>query len=136
MKDNKLTIKISKPVKEVFSFTITPPNSTLWIDSVIHEETNEWPVRKGTVYKLQDKDGQFTEVTVTTIKENNFIEWISKDQNYHCRYSFKPIGKNSTILNYHEWVEKGQIKEPFTKKLLEQLKTVIENEDQLSGIVK
>ena len=93
MKSNKLRIRIKKPVDQVFKFTITPPNSTLWIKSVIKEETNQWPVQVGTVYKLYDKNGKCFEVVATVLKENDMVEWVSKDHVYHCRYSFKSLDK-------------------------------------------
>ncbi len=127
MKDNKLTIKINKSVHEVFMFTITPPNSTLWIDGVVEEKTNEWPIRVGTIYKLKNKKGEYSEVIVTNIKENQIVEWVSKDKTYHCRYSFRTIDKNITELEYFEWVDKGELKEPFTLVMLEKLKRVLES---------
>lgn len=126
MKSNKLTIQINKPVHEVFIFTITPPNSTKWIPSVVKEETNEWPVRKGTVYKLQNEKGKFSEVIVVVIKENEVVEWISKDQTYHCRYTFRLIDENISELEYYEWVDTGELDEPFTLEILGKLKHLLE----------
>ncbi len=126
MKSNKLTIQINKPVHEVFIFTITPPNSTKWIPSVVKEETNEWPVRKGTVYKLQNEKGKFSEVIVVVIKENEVVEWISKDQTYHCRYTFRLIDENISELEYYEWVDTGELDEPFTLEILGKLKLLLE----------
>ncbi len=126
MKDNKLTIRINKSVHEVYLFTITPPNSIRWIDDVIGEETNEWPVRIGTVYELQNNKGENTEVVVENLKEDGFVEWISKNRNYHCRYTFKSINENITELEYYEWVDDGEIKEPFTLEILQKLKSVLE----------
>jgi hypothetical protein len=127
MRENKLTIQINKPIHEVFKFTITPPNSTLWIPSVVKEETNEWPIRIGTIYKLQNNKSERSEVIVANLKENEFIEWISKDKNYHCRYTFKIIDKDISELEYAEWVDRGQIDEPFTLEVLEKLKLVLED---------
>ncbi|MBU0618823.1 hypothetical protein KKD62_01150 [Patescibacteria group bacterium] len=126
MKSNKLTVWINKPVDEIFRFCITPPNSTRWIPSVTKEETSEFPIRIGTVYTLQNKNGNFSEVTVTGIKKNEFVEWISKDKNYHCRYLFKPLDRNTSEFEYYEWIEKGELEEPFTIDILEKLKRVIE----------
>jgi len=126
--ENRLTIRINKPAHEVFTFAITPPNSTRWISSVVKEETNEWPVRIGTIYKLQDKNGKLSEVVVTAIKENKFVEWVSKDQVYHCRYTFKSINKNTSELEYYEWVDKGELEEPFTLDVLKKLKSVVESQ--------
>lgn len=126
MKSNKIKIMINKPVGEVFKFTLTPPNSTLWIDGVVEEKTNEWPVRIGTIYKLKNKKGEYSEVTVNSIKENKIIEWIAKGQNYHCRYSFRSLDKNVSELEYSEWVDKGHLEEPFTLEILQKLKEVLE----------
>jgi len=125
VQENKLTIQISKPVNEVFVFTITPPNSTRWIPDVITEETNEWPICVGTVYKLQTKKG-IHEVFVTAIKENEIMEWVSKDKNYHCRYSYKSLDENTTELEYYEWKNQGQLDEPFSREILKKLKAVVE----------
>ena len=127
MKDNKLTIRINKPVSKVFAFTITPPNSTLWINSIVKEETNEWPIRMGTIYKLQDNKGEYSEVVVTAIKENKIVEWVSKNKNYHCRYTYRSIDKNTSELEYYEWVDSGELEEPFSLEILEKLKSVLEN---------
>lgn len=127
MKENKLIIKINKSIQEVFLFTITPPNSTFWIPLVISEETNEWPVRKGTIYKLKDKNGEYFEAIVTNFIENKLIEWVSKDNNYHCRYSYKLINSQITQLEYYEWVDRGEIDKPFTNETLNKLKNILEN---------
>ncbi len=128
MKDNRLTIRINKPVSEVFAFTITPPNSTLWINSVISEETNEWPVKKGTIYKLQNRKGDYFEVKVVDIKENDTIEWVSQNNIYHCRYRYKFIDENTCEIEYYEWSDEGDIEEPFTIDVLMKLKSVLESE--------
>lgn len=126
MLDNKLTIKINKPIAEVFGFTITPPNSTRWIPSIISEETNEWPIKSGTVYKLQNKNGEYFEIIVATVEENEMVEWVAKDRRYHCRYIYKSLGKNITELEYYEWVDRGELNEPFTIEILEKLKEILE----------
>jgi len=126
MKDNKLVIQINKSVEEIFTFVTTPPNSTRWIDSIAREETNEWPVRVGTIYKLWDENGKSSDMTVTAIKNNELVEWISEDKNYHCRYIFKTINEKLSEFEYFEWVDKGLIENPFTQNTLEKLKTVME----------
>ena len=135
MKSKRLTIQINKPINDVFKFTITPPNSTLWIDGVVEEKTNEWPVRVGTVYKLKNKKGEYSEVSVNTIIENKVVEWISKDQNYHCRYTFRSLNKNLTELKYFEWVDKGNLEDPFTLEIFQKLKVVLEQCKGLSWTV-
>jgi len=127
MKKNKLIVEINRPIDKVFKFTITPPNSSKWIPGVVKEETNEWPIRIGTVYKLTDKDGKSSEVVVKAIKENVMVEWITRDKNYHCRYTYKPVNEDLSKLEYFEWVDTGDIEEPFTQSTLESLKKALED---------
>ncbi len=124
MRENRLTIKINKPVAEVFAFTITPPNSAKWIPGIINEETNEWPVKIGTIYKLHTEGNNF-EVVVTDLKENEFIEW-TKNKNYHCRYTYRKISDDVTELDYFEWVDSGNIDQPFPKEVLDKLNSILE----------
>ena len=126
MKNNKLIIQINKSVEEIFAFVTTPPNSTRWIDSITREETNEWPVCVGTIYKLWDENGNPSEMRVIDIKNNEIVEWISEDKNYHCRYVFKIIDKNISEFEYYEWVDRGEINNPFSQDTLEKLKSILE----------
>lgn len=127
MKKNALKIIIHKPLHEVFLFCITPPNSTKWIPSVVKEETNEWPVKIGTVYKLTNDKDKISQVTIARIKNDEYVEWISKDRSYHYRYSLQTIDEK-TVLEYREWVDQGEIKEPFSQEVLAKLKFVLESQ--------
>ena len=127
MKINKLTIKINKPANDVFTFYINPKNTPLWLESIVKEETNEWPVKIGTIYRNQNKDGKWTEYTVVDFRENEIFELVSGDGNYHVRYTHQPIDENSLELEYYEWVDKDEIEEPFTLEILEKLKRILES---------
>lgn len=130
MKNNKLIIRINKSVDEIFDFVTTPPNSTRWIDSIAKEETSEWPVCIGTVYKLWDENGKPSEMKVANIKNNEMVEWISENQNYHCRYRLKTVNQNISEFEYYEWVDEGIIDSPFTQETLEKLKSVVEGPEK------
>ncbi|MFH1971373.1 MAG: DUF3284 domain-containing protein [Patescibacteria group bacterium] len=128
MKDNKLTIKINKPSAEVFVYYTNPKNTPLWWDAVTVEETSEWPIKIGTTYRSQSKEsGDWSEFTVTDLKENEVFELTSKDGKYHVRYTHKPLGENSMELEYYEWVDEGELVDPYTMEILGKLKTAIEN---------
>jgi hypothetical protein len=120
-------ISINKPLREVFMFTITPPNSKYWIPDIVKEETNELPIKTGTIYKLQNKTGESFEVTVANFEQDKVVEWISTDHNFHCRYRYIPIDENNCKLEYYEWVDKGELDEPFMLEALKKLKEVIED---------
>jgi len=62
-----------------------------------------------------------------SIKENELFELVSENGNYHVRYTYKPLGDNVCELEYYEWVDSGEIAEPFDQKILEKLKLIIES---------
>ena len=124
MKHNKLTVVINKPLAAVFAFCITPPKAKLWVPGIVNETTNEWPAKVGTVYTEYKDDNTSFNIIVTDYKENDYIEWKTEDGNYHVRYTFTPVDQNKTQLDY---VETGEVIEPFTQDILKKLKRVIEN---------
>lgn len=127
MRENKLTIKINKPANSVFAFYINPKNTPLWLDFIFKEKTNHWPITIGTIYRNQNKAGKWSEYLVTAFKENELFELISKDRNYHVRYTHRFVDDKSSELEYYEWVDKGDLYEPFTLEILEKLKLVLES---------
>lgn len=123
MESNKLTVVINKPLAEVFAACITPPKAKLWVPGIINETTNEWPAKVGTIYTEFKNDNTSFNIVVTDYKENEYIEWKTEDGDYHVRYTFTPIDQNTTQLEY---VETGDVSEPFTQEVLNKLKQVIE----------
>lgn len=127
MKELTLKIIINKPTSDVYAYYINPKNTPLWVESFVQEKTSEWPIKIGTHYINQSKNGTWGDYTVTALKENELFEFVSKDGNYHVRYTHKTINANSSELIYFEWVDKGDLEEPFTIQILEKLKTLVEN---------
>lgn len=127
MKNKTLVIKINKPVKDVFEFALNPKNTPKLLDSIVKEEANESLVKKGTVYRNLNTQGEWAEYTMTEFKKNQMFELTKNDNNYHVRYTCKLITENTTELEYYEWVDKGDLDEPFTLEILQKLKTVLES---------
>lgn len=123
MKVNKLTIQIHKPPPEVFAFCITPPKAKLWVPNIVDESTNEWPAKRGTVYTEYKSDNTSFKIIVTDYKENEYIEWETEDGTYQVQYAFTAIDENTTQLTY---VETGNVEKPFTQRVLEKMKHVLE----------
>lgn len=126
IKDNTLTIHIEKPAEEIFAFTINPKNTPLWVETIVTEETNEWPVKIGSIYRNKNKNGEWAEYEVIKYQHNKMFVFRKNDKNYHVWYSFKPVEKNTTKLIYYEWVDSGELTQPFAYEALEKLKRLLE----------
>jgi hypothetical protein len=127
MKEVTLTIEVNKSVSELFAFAINPANTPKWIDSIAVEETNEWPIQLGTIYRNRGDAGEWTEYIVTALKENELFELKEKDGGYRVRYTFTPLSPTSSTLEYSEMVEGGEIEQPFTQEVLDKLKQIMES---------
>ena len=126
MKNVTQTIIINKPIEEVFTFTINPQNTPKWIDGIAIEETNEWPVKLGTIYRNQNKNGDWSEFEVTLFEPNKMFT-MRKNDGGEVRYSFKALGEDKTELTYfYEWTGKYELKESLLIEILGKLKKVIE----------
>ncbi|MEK7622634.1 MAG: SRPBCC family protein [Patescibacteria group bacterium] len=127
MKEKKLTIKINRSTVAVFEFCLNPKNTPLWADSIVKEEANEQPTKLGTIYRNVNRNGQWSEYAVVAYDKDKMFELKLNDNNYHVRYTLIPVGENECKLEYYEWVETDDLAVPFTKDILNKLKTVIEN---------
>lgn len=127
MKDLKLTVKIHKPVQEVFDFTTNPANTPKWIDSVAGEKADSFPPQIGTIYQNWDASGKVNEYKVTQYEPSKVFQLDATHQDYKVRYTYTPISENETELEYYEWSESDQLHAPFMQEILDTLKEVMEN---------
>lgn len=126
MKKNKFTVRIHAPAQYLFEFLLQLKNTPLWIESIVCEETDAWPVQEGTTYRNQNTDGVWNEYIVTSLEKNKSFIMKMKDGNYHVRYTFIPVSDTETELEYFEWVIRGVLPDPFSKDILLKLKEVVE----------
>lgn len=126
MQNNRLKVEINKPISEVFEFTLNPKNTPKWIDFIEVEETNEWPVKLGTIYRNSGKNSNWSEYELTDFKQNETFTLTKKNNPYRVKYTFKPLDNNKTELEYYEWVEEGDM-EPFKQGALNKLKAIMED---------
>lgn len=126
MKENKITVTIEKPISKVFEFTTNPSNTHLWIPQINEETSNEYPPKIGTIYRNRGTLDNWDEYKVIEFEENNIFTLTTLDNTYYVRYTYKDIGNNQTEMEYFEWVKEGDLENPFTQEILNNLKIVME----------
>lgn len=127
MTSNKLTIRINKPISEVFSWTINPENTALWIDGMNKEEA-DLPIQVGSHYRnYWGAENKMNEYILTQFEENKLFQLESVSGTLKVRYTYTPISDNETELEYLESDEQG-LASPFEQSVLEKLKAIMETE--------
>jgi hypothetical protein len=128
MKENKLTIVINKPVFEVFNFALNPINTPNWLNPIIYEEVDGFPIREGTIYKNKNSAGEWSEYIISEFKKNEMFELTKKNSHCKVKYTFKPISNTQTELNYFEYMTEGELANMFQIESLKKLKKLIETQ--------
>jgi hypothetical protein len=128
MKTNKLTIRINKPISEVFDFTINPQNTPCWIDFIVEETIDGKEIKLGTRYINRDKDGKINLYELTQFENDAVFELQSVPPYYTVKYTYTPISNTETELEYFEWVETGELSSPFPMSAMQKLKEILEAE--------
>lgn len=126
MKEKKLIIQIHRSPKDIIAFLLNPKNTPKWVSSFVEEQTNEWPPRVGTIYRSKNTKGIWSEYTLVALRGDMF-ELQSMTSPYHVRYTLRSINPDTTELEYFEWMEDGELTEPFTLDILQKLKNFLES---------
>lgn len=128
MRDNKLTIVINKPVEEVFTYTLNPKNTHVWIDFIEQEVSSEWPPKVGTTYSNRSTgDDTWRHLKLTELENNETFTLQDAAGNFSVKYSFKPLKGNSTEFEYHEWANHKDLDSLFLMIHLNKLKSILED---------
>jgi len=113
-------------VSDVFAFTVDPSNTPRWIEHLVSEQCSEIPQQIGTVYTNTDSTGNVGEYVVSAFEPNKLFELVSKDGNYHVRYTYTDSA-DGAVMEYFEWMDQGELSGPFEQSVLEKLKDVMES---------
>ena len=128
MQENKITIIINKPIEEVFEFTTNPKNTHLWIPSIEEEIAEEYPPKIGTQYKNRGNDSDWDFYKVVEFQKDKIFTLADLEDNYHVKYTYRKISDNETEMEYFEWMELGDLNNPFTDDIIQKLKSVMESD--------
>jgi polyketide cyclase/dehydrase/lipid transport protein len=134
-----LTITINRPASDIFHYTLDPANTPKWIDFIVAEEANEEPPKLGTQYKNQNASGEWTEYELIGFEPPEHFTLARIGGSYRVKYTFTPVAtpendpsdsgqdnQDATKVEYHEWVEEGELTHPFPPEALQKLKSVLE----------
>ena len=125
MKENKLVIFINKLPLEVFNYILNAENIVKWIPSIKCEISSDIPYKLGTVVKDYDYNNNLTTFYISEFEKGKIFTFDQVDSNYHVTYKFNEVN-NGTELEYFEWVDEGELNEPFTMEPLNLLKKNVE----------
>ena len=126
MKENKISIIIDKPIGEVFEFTTNPKNTHLWIPSILEEIAAEYPPKINTQYKNRGIDNNWNKYKVIDFKKDKVFILSDLLGNYFVKYTYRKLNGRKTEMEYFEWMLDGDLSNPFTIDILENLKKVVE----------
>ena len=127
MKENKLTIFINKPVREVFAYSLESNNVPKWITSIKEEIPSERPVKVGTKLKnIGINSSTWNYYEVIDFEQNKTFTLKRLNGDYFVKYTCTPKD-NGTEFEYLEWVANGDLDDLMEISALKLLKQLIEN---------
>ena len=128
MKENKLTIFINKPVKEVFEYSLESNNVPKWINSIKEEIPEERPVKLGTKLRNIGVDSQeWNKYEVIDFQPPRTFTLKRLNGDYFVKYTCTEKD-NGTEFEYFEWAEYEELDGLMELSALELLKELIEKE--------
>ena len=128
MKENKLTIFINKPVKEVFEYSLESNNVPKWINSIKEEIPEERPVKLGTKLRNIGVDSQeWNKYEVIDFQPPRTFTLKRLNGDYFVKYTCTEKD-NGPEFEYFEWAEYGELDGLMEMSALELLKELIEKE--------
>ena len=127
MKENKLVIFINKSPIEVFDYILNAENIVKWLPSIKYEVSRDIPYKLGTIVKDYDYNDNLTAFLISEFERGKIFTFDQIESNYHVTYKFNKL-ENGTELEYFEWVDEGELAEPFALKPLELLKKLVEEQ--------
>jgi uncharacterized protein YndB with AHSA1/START domain len=128
MKEWQSTVVIDASIRKVFAFTTNPKKTHLWIKGMKKEESSESPPTIGTTYRNTSDGKHWDDYEVIELEDGKLFMLAKKDSPYRVRYTYREISPVQTELTYHEWVEDGELEDPFSAAYLKALKDFIEFE--------
>jgi hypothetical protein len=128
MRENKLTVRIKKPLAQVFAYSIDPNNSPKWVDSFVEEKIDTPEVQVGTLYTNINKEGQVGTYRVGQFETGKLFQLDSTTSKYHVKYTYTLISEGETEIEYFEWMDEGELDGPFTQEPLNKFKEILETE--------
>lgn len=127
-KENKLTIFINKPVKEVFAYSLESNNVPKWITSIKEEIPSEIPVKVGTKLKnIGINSSTWNYYEVVEFEQNKTFTLKRLNGDYFVKYTCTPKD-SGTEFEYLEWVANGDLDDLMGMSALKLLKKLIENQ--------
>lgn len=127
MKENKLTIFINKPVKEVFEYSLESDNVPKWIDSIKKEIPIERPVKLGTKLKnIGVNNNIWNEYEMIDFQPPKTFTLKRLNGDYFVKYTCTEKG-DGTEFEYFEWAE-NELDGLMEIEALEKLKKLIEEQ--------
>ena len=128
MKENKLTIFINNPVKEVFEYSLEPNNVRKWINSIKEEIPEERPVKLGTKLRNIGVDSEeWNKYEMIDFQPPRTFTLKRLNGDYFVKYTCTEKD-NGTEFEYFEWAEYGELDGLMEISALELLKELIEKD--------